>query len=648
MKIFPLFFVCLFFTGVPSDNAARAQTTKTQIRIDELPGREGNHVSAIHDWIDQLEWEGYLINVPRDVVDLWRSPDFRNYVDPGDILKTIEAYNSVEPKNYDDLRREFQVRGRALPDGTYQELLVRWRQYESFGDDGYFLAELEAFKQQLAFLDGLTDEQWGYIEAEGVHYFTGFPTSYDLETFKSLVGMYAPLIGVPTPPDDLANFYAFRLDSHSWPVLVLKYTENGSSFLNTTRDEQYNSLALEFKLEADDGTTTILRKTEFGTSAFYNQEDELFYIPPKSGRLWWRITNFSIASNSDVRRNGEWTGGITISNGYAMSDTAVVVGEESEPYIPMQRLGNPDWDIEEHFRRYDAEYTARLNPPAPRQAQEEPVSQVPSQESPPPPPPERQPSQEAPVVQEPNQGSPLPLLQQPNEQAGNQPDARAVYRAGLPAIREIRSLTIAENTFDARIYRRLRNALRKGDYAPIPSLLDGIEDAGGQSVDAAVGRLRRALGEAGVVLFQGSQTNENSPPDQENPVAREPSQENPPPPPERQPSQEAPVVQEPNQGSPLPQLQQPPEQDGGQPDARAVYRAGLPAIREIRSLTMAENTFDARTYRRLRNALRKGDYAPIPSLLDGIEDAGGQSVDAAVGRLRRALGEAGVALFQSP
>ena len=204
---------------------------------------------------------------------------------------------------------------------------------------------------------------------------------------------------------------------------------------------------------------------------------------------------------------------------------------------------------------------------------------------------------------------------------GVQIDVRGIFQAGLPILREVRSLLRAESQFDARKYRRLRNALRDGDYGSASSLLDEVERNGGDGVDAAVGRLRALLAESGVDLFRGPQTDTNTPPAQENPVVGD-------------------------QSPPSP-VQEPTGQADAQSDTSPLYQASLPLLRDIRSSLRSENQFNARTYRRLRNALRDENYERASIILEDIENVGGADADSAVQKLRTMLGNGGIALFQN-
>ena len=91
------------------------------------------------------------------------------------------------------------------------------------------------------------------------------------------------------------------------------------------------------------------------------------------------------------------------------------------------------------------------------------------------------------------------------QQNGAQIDVAAVYQKALPRIKKIRKLQKAEKTFDARIYRRLRNGLRKGNYPLVSNVLGHIENIGGNKVDGEVEKLRTFLGNQGIALFQNPQ-----------------------------------------------------------------------------------------------------------------------------------------------
>ncbi len=89
------------------------------------------------------------------------------------------------------------------------------------------------------------------------------------------------------------------------------------------------------------------------------------------------------------------------------------------------------------------------------------------------------------------------------------------------------------------------------------------------------------------------------------------------------------------------------QENNAQVDVASVYKKGLPVIRKIRSLLKAEGKLNTKTYRRLRSGLRKGNYQAVSTILNQIESVGGNSVDAAVRKLRKILRNNGVALFQN-
>ena len=144
----------------------RTRYEKNTNQHNELPGREGDSSSDIQQWIDVLEKGGYLVNVPQDIIDFWRSSDFRSFVNSETITDSIEVYNTIDPKTLDELKEEFQLREKPLPDEYYELLLDLWRNHESERND-YFLDEMEAYRNQLSFLDSLTDEQWAMSKQRG-------------------------------------------------------------------------------------------------------------------------------------------------------------------------------------------------------------------------------------------------------------------------------------------------------------------------------------------------------------------------------------------------------------------------------------------------------------------------------------------------
>ena len=128
-------------------------------------------------------------------------------------------------------------------------------------------------------------------------------------------------------------------------------------------DEQSSRAKLQFKFVADDGTETLLQSTEFGTSAYSNIEKDLFYIPPKAGTLWYRYVDFCVAANSDIRKDGDWAGGIAITHGYIISGSKddaqeIARGNNPSPSVPMAAMGNSNWDIDTHFAELELQREA--------------------------------------------------------------------------------------------------------------------------------------------------------------------------------------------------------------------------------------------------------------------------------------------------
>ena len=314
MKLLSVF-ICVFLL---SGDVIAQDTQKTQININELPEREGNSTSDIQQWIDVLEKGDYLVNVPQDTIDYWRSPGFRSHVRSRTIIDNIEAYNTVDPKTLDELKEEFQLRERPLPDEYYEFLLELWRSHELAGGD-YFLDEMEAYKKQLSFLDTLTDEQWAYVEEEGIDFFIhpSYGVFHELKDFIEFVGWYVPLMTVPIPDLDIARYFVFRVDENKWPVLAV--IDNGKIMKDgrmLTPVDVYDVHAkLRWKYVVSDGTEYILNRAEF-VDSFSNLEYALLHIPPQKGRLYWQFHDFALTANSDVKGDSEWVGGIEITACY--------------------------------------------------------------------------------------------------------------------------------------------------------------------------------------------------------------------------------------------------------------------------------------------------------------------------------------------
>ena len=334
--------VCLFWGSTFA--------AKTLVDVDNLP--PSYESSTIQDWINLLEQGGHLVNVPRDMVALWRGR-LRDVIYSGHIIKAIEVYNTVDPKPYAEIKTEFHLRGEALPEEHYEILLEFHRTWEQYGDS-FWLDELENYKKRLAFLDTLTDEQWDYLGPLEVADFTDPNMGYELEGFKELVGAYIPMVNVPAPVADFASFYVFaNLFENTWPILLV--ADNGKGGWDV-QDKQGLFAELQFKFVADDGMETVLKTTDFGTGMYANIERDMFFIPPQSGRLWYRYVNFCVVENGDLCRDGDWAGNIPITHGhliYGSRNDAVEIsaGNNPVPTVPMAYMGDPNWDIEAYFSR---------------------------------------------------------------------------------------------------------------------------------------------------------------------------------------------------------------------------------------------------------------------------------------------------------
>ena len=137
-----------------------ALAAKTQVDVANLPAHYES--DTIQDWIDLLEEQGHLVNVPSDVVALWRGR-LSDIIRSRDITNAITAYNTVEAKSFTEIKQEFRLRGGPLPVVEYYQIILEmYRTYEQYGES-FWLTDLENYKQRLAHLDTLTDEQWGYL-----------------------------------------------------------------------------------------------------------------------------------------------------------------------------------------------------------------------------------------------------------------------------------------------------------------------------------------------------------------------------------------------------------------------------------------------------------------------------------------------------
>ena len=234
-SLFLSFFVsvCLFWGS--------AFAAKTQVNVDNLPAYYES--PSVQDWIDLLERDGHLVNVPADVIALWRGR-LRDIIRSGDITNAIRAYNTVDAKPLAEIKTEFRLRGGALPEEYYEMILETYRTYEQHGDS-FWGTELENYKKRLAFLDTLTDEQWSYLGPAEVADFTNPGQGYDLEGFKDLVSWYVPMVDVPTPVANFANFYVFpnMVGNGTWPILLIVDNNKGAWELKMS-----NTLSPNFNL----------------------------------------------------------------------------------------------------------------------------------------------------------------------------------------------------------------------------------------------------------------------------------------------------------------------------------------------------------------------------------------------------------------
>ena len=248
-----------------------------------------------------------------------------------------------------------RLRGELLSEDDLWYCLNRLRDYEIFVDESG-LSVAKVCKQQIDILNNLSDEQWGHLSASDIDYL--IQGQHDLESFQEYLAGNLPSVTVPTPPEDFARFYVFAYDVHgeegNWPLLVV--VDNGKGAWEV-RDAQSSVARIQFKFVADDGTESILETTNFSTNHFLNVERDLYFIPPASGRLYWRYHDFGLAtSNSTVRGDGEWAGGMAITYGFNEADYNAVFGNGPPPYVPVEELGDMDWSLDAYFARKEREH----------------------------------------------------------------------------------------------------------------------------------------------------------------------------------------------------------------------------------------------------------------------------------------------------
>ena len=332
MKTLSLFMFVCFFCG----NILASNTVKKKIDIDNLPSPSGNNSSAIQGWINVLKTDGYLVNVPEDVIDNWHN----SRTSAEEIRTIIGVYNNIDAKSFDAIKKEHQLRGQPLPDEYSLILLELWRVQEQHSDS-YLLDYLNLYKKQIDYLNGLTDYQWSYLGTDEIDSFTDPGTGYyDLDDFKSQVGLYVPSMNVPEPNLDIAQYFVFLFDENKWPQLVI--VDNGA-IMNRPVDAQSNLAKIRWKYVTDNDEL-ILPKLDYGHNGFYNLEYDILYIPPKTGRLYWQFYDYSIVANSDVRADSPWVGGIEITACYTrLAEINLAINDLLDPYLAIDKCGNANW-----------------------------------------------------------------------------------------------------------------------------------------------------------------------------------------------------------------------------------------------------------------------------------------------------------------
>ncbi len=228
----------------------------------------------------------------------------------------------------EQVKADFVLRGASLSDAYYQVLSDMHYSHQQSGDASV-LNHINAYKAQLAYLNSLTDAQWDQIPAHERVNFSDPGVGYNgLDDFKDQVGIYVSEAQVPV--EGFARFYVFAnpMGNATWPILAVVDGNLGA----------WDEGSIEFKFVAGDGTESLLRETDFGTNAFFHIERGLYYIPPVSGHLYYRY------------QNGDWAGGIAITHGHPEADAGLISdGDNPAASIPMQNLGDANWDVDAHF-----------------------------------------------------------------------------------------------------------------------------------------------------------------------------------------------------------------------------------------------------------------------------------------------------------
>ena len=253
------------------------------------------------------------------------------------LLKGLKKsdYNS---EAYKAIKKKYKLRGKSLPDNYYQFLLEFTNRQNKEKD---IRSHLESYKKQLDFLNGLTDKQWAYLKERDIKDFSDPSNSYNnFEDFKSQVGLYVPLADVPKPGKDIAKYLVFRFESNKWPQLVI--VENDDKITKQS-DAKDNAVKLRWKYVTNN-KELILPRLDYGHNGFFNLEYDILYIPPKTGKLYWQFYDFYITSQTDVKADSKWVGGIEIRNCYTnYKDIVLAIDGTISPSLSMDQCGDANW-----------------------------------------------------------------------------------------------------------------------------------------------------------------------------------------------------------------------------------------------------------------------------------------------------------------
>ena len=274
---------------------------------------------------------------------------------------------------------QWRLQGRCLsefPCLNFQSPLHGLAELAAF-EDGVVLSE---FKERLDFLNGLSPEQFSYLEnpEAGLESLLDPALGYPLEDYKDLIGWYAPLTSaedVPTPPEIGLRFHVVAQEE-TWAALIVadwavfeQWFDPDDRMLEGKWDLETGERAVRAQTAPDlprdalntPGKLQLRYVTDRGRELiglpdysdadagiyeqdFYKTAYMTRYIPPVPGRIYWRFTDWVVASASSVTVDSPWVGGIRLTQGIHPADvTRYVPDKRSRPYIPITRCGKLSW-----------------------------------------------------------------------------------------------------------------------------------------------------------------------------------------------------------------------------------------------------------------------------------------------------------------